>query len=431
MVLGVVPPRAVGKGRAKDLVVPFRCDQLLPCLCLCLFVFGISVYASSPTRLRLLPRHKEDFKLAEDEKNVVEHMFDQQLTDSALKLSCRATLANWNLVYAFDWEKQAESAQLIVEVEHILVNAQEGDQYLKRQKEELEETCLKSRNQEVEEIIVKLKEQLNKVMAFNRNLGEVGCNVRHERDTLAAKLQAQNLQIDEMHKAIYEEHSRGFKKAMRQIPYLLNVFIEGFDFDVMKDIYQGEFVPLKDIPDEEFEAKIPTEEVAEEAVAEKEVTEEEVVEEEMVGEEFAEEDGGFCEESGVPHISSYLPRACPPPFAFLGPKCALWDCPRPIQGLDWCQDYCSSFHAALALNEGPPGMTPVLRPGGIGLKDNLLFAALSAKAHEKVVGIPECEGAATAKSPWNAPDLGKCWKHRWREQRLNPKDIKLTLAQYY
>ncbi|KAK7306607.1 hypothetical protein VNO77_44557 [Canavalia gladiata] len=114
---------------------------------------------------------------------------------------------------------------------------------------------------------------------------------------------------------------------------------------------------------------------------------------------------GFCEEGVVPHISSYLPSVCPPPSAFLGPKCALWDCPRPVQGLDWCQDYCSSFHAALALNEGPPGMAPVLRPGGIGLKDNLLFSALGAKAQGKVVGIPECEGAATAKSPWNAPEL--------------------------
>lgn len=114
---------------------------------------------------------------------------------------------------------------------------------------------------------------------------------------------------------------------------------------------------------------------------------------------------GYCEEDAVPLISSYLPSVCPPPSAFLGPKCALWDCPRPAQGLDWCQDYCSSFHAALALNEGPPGMAPVLRPGGIGLKDNLLFSALSAKAQGKDVGIPECEGAATAKSPWNAPEL--------------------------
>ncbi|KAI4296831.1 hypothetical protein L6164_036754 [Bauhinia variegata] len=114
---------------------------------------------------------------------------------------------------------------------------------------------------------------------------------------------------------------------------------------------------------------------------------------------------GLCEEDAMPHISSYLPSFRPPPSAFLGPKCALWDCPRPAQGLDWCQDYCSSFHATLALNEGPPCMAPVLRPGGIGLKDSLLFDALSAKAQGKDVGIPECEGAATAKSPWNAPEL--------------------------
>lgn len=118
---------------------------------------------------------------------------------------------------------------------------------------------------------------------------------------------------------------------------------------------------------------------------------------------FAGYDGtGSCGED-IAHISSFLPSICPPPSAFLGPKCALWDCPRPAQGIDWYLNYCSSFHAALALSEGPPGMTPVLRPGGIGLKDGLLFAALSAKAQGKDVGIPECEGAATAKSPWNAP----------------------------
>ncbi|XP_074574143.1 transcription factor VOZ1-like [Curcuma longa] len=106
-----------------------------------------------------------------------------------------------------------------------------------------------------------------------------------------------------------------------------------------------------------------------------------------------------------PHMSDVLPTICPPPSAFLRPKCALWDCPRPTQGSEWCQDYCSSFHATLAINEGPPGMTPVLRPGGIDLKDGPLLSALSAKILGKNVGIPVCEGAATTKSPWNAPEL--------------------------
>lgn len=114
---------------------------------------------------------------------------------------------------------------------------------------------------------------------------------------------------------------------------------------------------------------------------------------------------GFSEEDIVPYIPSYLPSICPPPSAFLGSKCALWDCSWPAQGLDLCQDYCSSFHASLALNEGQPGIAPVLRPGAIEVKDNLLLAALSAKTEGKYVGIPECEGAATAKSPWNTPGI--------------------------
>uniref|UniRef100_A0A1J3CJM6 Transcription factor VOZ2 n=1 Tax=Noccaea caerulescens TaxID=107243 RepID=A0A1J3CJM6_NOCCA len=94
-----------------------------------------------------------------------------------------------------------------------------------------------------------------------------------------------------------------------------------------------------------------------------------------------------------------------PPSAFLGPKCALWDCTRPAQGSDWYLHYCSDYHGNLALSEGSPGTTPVLRPGGISLKDNLLIDALRAKTHDKNVGIPVCEGAVNTKCPWNAAEL--------------------------
>ncbi|KAK8943300.1 Transcription factor VOZ1 [Platanthera guangdongensis] len=114
---------------------------------------------------------------------------------------------------------------------------------------------------------------------------------------------------------------------------------------------------------------------------------------------------GQDEVTFLSHFQDMLPMISPPPSAFLRQKCALWDCPRPAQGSEWCQDYCSNFHATLAFNEGLPGMTPVLRPGGIDLKDGPLFSALMAKSQGKDVGIPQCEGAATTKSPWNAPEL--------------------------
>ncbi|KAF5732588.1 transcription factor VOZ1-like [Tripterygium wilfordii] len=116
-------------------------------------------------------------------------------------------------------------------------------------------------------------------------------------------------------------------------------------------------------------------------------------------------DASSAEMFGKDIESNVLAYISPPPSAFMGPKCALWDCARPAQGSQWYHEYCSSFHASLSLNEGSPGMAPILRPGGIVLKDNLLFDALSAKTLGKSVGIPHCEGAATTKSPWNASDL--------------------------
>ncbi|CAK9272769.1 unnamed protein product [Sphagnum jensenii] len=95
----------------------------------------------------------------------------------------------------------------------------------------------------------------------------------------------------------------------------------------------------------------------------------------------------------------------PTPIAFLNPKCALWDCPRPARGVNEGLVYCSSFHEELALSEGAPGMCPVLRPGGIDLKDGPLFSALKARVNGQAVGIPELHGAATSKTPWNATDL--------------------------
>ncbi|KAL5072857.1 hypothetical protein RYX36_011841 [Vicia faba] len=71
----------------------------------------------------------------------------------------------------------------------------------------------------------------------------------------------------------------------------------------------------------------------------------------------------------------------------------------------WCQDYCSANHELLANSEGLPGMTPILRPGGIDIKDGPLFAAVLAKTLGKEVGIPKCEGAASTKAPWNASEF--------------------------
>lgn len=49
---------------------------------------------------------------------------------------------------------------------------------------------LKGRNQELEEIVVKLKEQMQELLIANPNLGKASRRVWHERDSIATKLQA-------------------------------------------------------------------------------------------------------------------------------------------------------------------------------------------------------------------------------------------------
>ncbi|XP_050381127.1 transcription factor VOZ1-like isoform X2 [Argentina anserina] len=97
-----------------------------------------------------------------------------------------------------------------------------------------------------------------------------------------------------------------------------------------------------------------------------------------------------------------LPVISPTEPSFLGSSCALWDCSRPAE---FGKDYCCDFHATSALVEGQPGKSPVFRPRGISLKDSALFDALIAWNQGKAVGIPNCEGAATLKSPWNDSKL--------------------------
>ncbi|KAK9922659.1 hypothetical protein M0R45_031114 [Rubus argutus] len=105
------------------------------------------------------------------------------------------------------------------------------------------------------------------------------------------------------------------------------------------------------------------------------------------------------EEDAMPNV---FPVISPTEPSFLGPTCALWDCSRLLESGN---DYCCSFHAASALEDGQPGKSPIFRPRGISLKDSALFDALISWNQGKAVGIPNCEGAATLKSPWNDSKL--------------------------
>ncbi|KOM25553.1 hypothetical protein LR48_Vigan118s000300 [Vigna angularis] len=111
---------------------------------------------------------------------------------------------------------------------------------LKKERDELQI----ERDQMVSEL-----EQSKKIVAA---LTKESDDLTKERDDLLVAAAEEREIREEMSKAIVVEHTRGFKKALRQVAHLLQVSIEGVTFDLRKDVYEGQMLPLDEIPDYAF-----------------------------------------------------------------------------------------------------------------------------------------------------------------------------------
>lgn len=80
-----------------------------------------------------------------------------------------------------------------------------------------------------------------------------------ERDALRQTTVEDKELKEEMGKAIILEHTRGFKKALRQVYHLFHISTEGVKFNPRKDVYQGQLVSIRDIPEGAFLGDEPTE----------------------------------------------------------------------------------------------------------------------------------------------------------------------------
>ncbi|KOM52333.1 hypothetical protein LR48_Vigan09g099200 [Vigna angularis] len=202
--------------------------------------------------------HKIEFNLDNSEKKVVESMTEQQMADAMLEMASRTAMAAWHMAYASDRgvlrvelekartqlkeltevhascdQKERQSEKLLCEAQVLLNGARSAGLALKKERDDLQ----RERNQVVAEL-----EQSKKTVAA----------LTKERDDLrAAAVEDQEIR-EEMTEAIILEHTRGFKKALRQVAHLLQVSTEGVAFDMQKDLYQGQMRPLGEIPENAF-----------------------------------------------------------------------------------------------------------------------------------------------------------------------------------
>ncbi|KOM45650.1 hypothetical protein LR48_Vigan06g095600 [Vigna angularis] len=193
--------------------------------------------------------HKVDLNMDASEKKVFENMSEQEIADTMLEMTTRAQALAWHLAYASDrgivrvelekvrtqlkeltevhtaWDaKQKRAEQLPKEAETLLNDTREAGLTLR-----------KERDQMASEL-----EQAKRAMVV----------LAKERNELKAEASERNELGEELKEAIMIEHTRGFRKALRQVGHLLQVSTEGVEFDVQKDVYEGQLKPLNEIPED-------------------------------------------------------------------------------------------------------------------------------------------------------------------------------------
>ncbi|KOM56871.1 hypothetical protein LR48_Vigan10g276300 [Vigna angularis] len=199
--------------------------------------------------------HKIAFNVDEPEKKVVKKMTEQEMVDTALEFTQLKEVVDAHLKCE---QRQKQSEQLLNEARVLLGNVQKAGFELKKERNQLMADLERARKE-----------------VFNQK--SVITALKAERDALLLTTAEDKELKEEIGEAIVLEHTRGFKKALRQVSHLLNVFTEGVDFDPRKDVYEGRLVPLSEIPEGALLESDPA------------GAEEEVVAETVVAEEIREE----------------------------------------------------------------------------------------------------------------------------------------------
>ncbi|KOM49645.1 hypothetical protein LR48_Vigan08g047200 [Vigna angularis] len=190
-----------------------------------------------------------DLNMDASEKKVFENMSEQEIADTMLEMTTRAHALAWHLAYASDrgmvrveLEKVQTQLKELTEV-HTACDAKQkrAEQLLKEAETLLNDTreagltLRKERDQIASEL-----EQAKRAMVV----------LARERNELKAEASERNELVEELKDAIMIEHTRGFRKALRQVGHLLQVSTEGVEFDVQKDVHEGQLKPLNEIPED-------------------------------------------------------------------------------------------------------------------------------------------------------------------------------------
>ena len=202
----------------------------------------------------------------ESSYNMLKTMDAASLADSVIELSSRNLLIgkmlkekNGNCVALSEFDKlkndfaeyKEKMSSLSVQLEDIKKQKKEREieiEGLGKKISDLENENLKS----VEENVRLCKEN----QGLNEKVSALSSANDSDKNTIKAmdeEIHQLRTNVFEAESFIFEQHKLGFEKALQQAKYFYKIPIDEGNFDVKKDFYNGELIPVNEIPDNDAE----------------------------------------------------------------------------------------------------------------------------------------------------------------------------------
>ncbi|KOM26407.1 hypothetical protein LR48_Vigan270s000400 [Vigna angularis] len=195
--------------------------------------------------------HKVDLNLDNSEKRVVESMTEQQMADALLEMTTRSQMLAWHIAYASDrgvlrveLDKARTQLKELTEANVVCDSKQKRLEQLLREAEVL--------LNDAREAGLTLRKERDQLSSELERAKKTGATVTKEGDDLREETMKDKELIEELKEVVVIEHTRGFWKALRQVGHLLEVSTEGVEFDIRKDVYEGQLKPLNEILEDAF-----------------------------------------------------------------------------------------------------------------------------------------------------------------------------------
>ena len=188
------------------------------------------------------------------------------LADSIIEISSRTLLIgkmmkakNGNCVSLAEFEKlKSELAETNEKISSL--NLQLEEMNMQKNQHEIEKenlvkhiSKLKAENLKIDKDNIRLRSENQLLDEKILELSSVKESNTSTITVMKKEIEQLKVNVFEAESFILEQHKLGFDKALLKAKYFYKIPIDEGNFDVKKDFYNGEFIPVSEIPEEDAE----------------------------------------------------------------------------------------------------------------------------------------------------------------------------------